>query len=383
MRALRGGVTSLVVAAVTAVVLSGAGILYARAKLNAITVAPVGDVLTPEGKTITSAGQTNTSQGQRLQQQADLGPTTIENYLIVGSDSRAGADPNSPDFGAIGSATQVGGQRSDTIMLLRYDPTTRSGSLLSFPRDLWVPIYGTTGKDKLNAAFNSGPQQLIQTIEQDFGVPIHHYVQVDFEGFKALVDAIGGVSLYFDVPSRDTNTKFEVDAPGCVQLDGEQALAFARSRYWQTFTNGRWRNDPTSDLDRIKRQQQFLRQALTKALADAATSPTAASSLLDALVHDVTVDPQLARDLFGLANRLRTLGAGALDGWTLPADGGWVGNQQVLFVRDADAQPLLDYFRGVGPPPSPTTTAAGGPGHARPPTPTPAATPPDPAAACH
>ena len=198
-----------------------------------------------------------------------------------------------------------------------------------------------------------------------------------------MVDAIGGVSLYFDVPSRDTNTKFEVDAPGCVQLDGEQALAFARSRYWQTFTNGRWRNDPTSDLDRIKRQQQFLRQALTKALADAATSPTAASSLLDALVHDVTVDPQLARDLFGLANRLRTLGAGALDGWTLPADGGWVGNQQVLFVRDADAQPLLDYFRGVGPPPSPTTTAAGGPGHARPPTPTPAATPPDPAAACH
>jgi LCP family protein required for cell wall assembly len=374
---VRGGVTALVVAALTAAVLSGAGILYARAKLNGIAVADVGDVLTPAGHTIASSGQ-------RLQQ-ADLGPTAIENYLLVGSDSRAGADPSSSDFGAIGSTNQVGGQRSDTIMVLRYDPTSRSGAILSFPRDLWVPMYGITAKDKLNAAFNSGPKQLIQTIEQDFGVPIHHYVQVDFDGFKALVDAIGGVSLYFDVPSRDTNTKFEVDAPGCVQLDGEQALAFARSRYWQTFTNGHWTNDPGSDLDRIKRQQQFLRQALTKALADAATSPTSATSLLDALITNVTVDQQLANDLFGLANRLRTLGAGSLQGWTLPADGGWVGNQQVLFPRDTDAQPLLDYFRGAGPPPSPTTTAAGGPGHAvpLPPTPPPTTTTTDPAAACH
>src|SRR5262249_41156994 len=160
-------------------------------------------------------------------------------------------------------------------------------------------------------------------------VPIHHYVQVDFEGFKALVDAIGGVGVYFDVPSRDTKTHFAVFAPGCVQLDGEQALAFAPSPYWQTFTQGHWRHAPPSDLDRIRRQQQFLRQALTKALADAATSPSTAASLLDALVNNVTVDQQLAHDLFGLANRLRSLGAGTLEGWTLPADGGWVGNQQV------------------------------------------------------
>jgi LCP family protein required for cell wall assembly len=279
----------------------------------------------------------------------------------------------------------VTGQRSDTIMVLRYDPTTRSGSILSFPRDLWVPIYGTTHNDKLNAAFNSGPKQLIQTVEQDFGVPIHHYVEVNFEAFKALVDAIGGVGIYFDVPSRDTHTGFYVQTPGCVQLNGEQALAFARSRYWQTFTNGRWRDDPASDLDRIKRQQQFIRQALTKALTEASTSPTAMTSLLDALVKNVTIDDQLAANLFGLANRLRALGAGPVQGWTLPADGGWVGNQQVLFPREADAKPLLDYFRGLGPPPAPETpTAAAGPGRAVPAVgvPPPATTTVGPAA-CH
>src|SRR5262249_34100104 len=154
----------------------------------------------------------------------------------------------------------------------------------------WVPIYGTTHKDKLNAAFNSGPKQLIQTIEQDFRVPIHHYADVNFEGRKALVDAIDGVGIYLEAPSRDTKTNFFVQTPGCVQLDDEQALAFARSRYWPTFVNGRWRDDPTSDLDRIKRQQQFIRQALTKAVEQASSSPTAATSLLDAVVKNVTVD---------------------------------------------------------------------------------------------
>jgi LCP family protein required for cell wall assembly len=354
----------LVVAAFSAAVLSGAGILYARATLGAISTVSLGDVLTPGGHTIGVGAPVASGTPRPLL--SDLGPTSIENYLIVGSDSRTGADPNAPDFAQIGSANQVTGQRSDTIMVLRYDPTTRSGSILSFPRDLWVPMYGTTRKDKLNAAFNSGPKQLIETIEQDFGVPIHHYVEVNFEGFKALVDAVGGVGIYFDVPSRDTHTGFYVQAPGCVQLNGEQALAFARSRYWQTFTNGRWRDDPASDLDRIKRQQQFIRQALTKALTEASTSPTAATSLLDALVNNVTVDDQLAGDLFGLANRLRTLGAGPLQGWTLPADGGWVGSQQVLFLRDADAKPLLEYFRGIAPPPAPTTTTVAGPGRAVP-----------------
>jgi LCP family protein required for cell wall assembly len=256
-----------------------------------------------------------------------------------------------------------------------------------------VPIAGTNQKNKLNAAFNSGPTQLIQTIQQDFGVPIHHYVQVDFQGFKALVDAIGGVGIYFDVPSRDTHTGLYVQAAGCVHFDGEQALAFARSRYWQTFTDGRWRDDPASDLDRIKRQQQFMRQALTKALGQASSSPSTAAALIDAVVNNVTVDDQLKSDIFGLANRLRTLGAGGLTAWTLPADGGWVGNQQVLFERDADAQPLLDYFRGAGPPPSPADSAATSPGASRPlngeipnlstPAPTTTAAPvPDPSRAC-
>src|SRR5262249_39539492 len=154
--------------------------------------------LTPHGQTIDAAG---------------LGPNTIENYLLVGSDTRAGADPNSPDFGQIGTATD--GQRPDTILILRYDPSTRTDPIPSFPPGVYGPIYGTNGKDKINAAYSKGQDVLIKTIQQDFSIPIHRYVEVNFEGFKALVDAIGGVSIYFDVPSRDLKTGFFVQNPGC------------------------------------------------------------------------------------------------------------------------------------------------------------------------
>jgi LCP family protein required for cell wall assembly len=321
--------------ALTVFVLGGAGVLYAKAKVGAISTADVGGALTPKGKTIENAG---------------LGPTTIENYLLVGSDTRVGADPDSPDFGQIGN--KVDGQRSDTIMVLRYDPKTRTGAILSFPRDLYVPIYGTSGKDKINSAFSKSAQTLIRTIEQDFGIPIHHYVEVNFEGFKALVDALGGVSIYFDAPSRDKKTGFYIQDPGCTKLSGIQALEFTRSRYWQTFTNGRWRDDAASDLGRIKRQQDFMKQALAKAVQEAASSPVTATALLNAAINNLKVDPALKSDIFGLANRLRKLGSGGLTSWTLPADGKQVGDQSVLILRQHDAQPLIDYFRGTGPEPS-------------------------------
>jgi hypothetical protein len=109
-----------------------------------------------------------------------------------------------------------------------------------------------------------------------------------------------------------------------------------------------------------------MRQALSKALAQASSSPSTAAALVDAVVNNLTVDDQLKSDIFGVANRLRTLGAGGLVAWTLPADGGWEGNQQVLLERAADAQPLLDYFRGTGPAPSPAATTATSPGASRP-----------------
>jgi LCP family protein required for cell wall assembly len=331
--------------ALTAFALSTAGVIYAKRTIDSVARVDLPS-LTREGQTVDKAGD---------------GPSTIENYLIVGSDSRAGANPDDLDAGAVGNAQEVTGQRSDTIMILRFNPADNTSALLSLPRDLWVPIAGTDGKNKINSAFTKGSDVLISTIQSDFGIPIHHYVEVDFQGFKRLVDAVGGVSIFFPEPARDNSTGFEALTPGCNSLDGTQALAFARSRHYQVFTNGKWREDQSADLGRIKRQQEFIRVAVAKALTASSSSPIAATELINAALDNIKVDQTL--DVFGLANHLRKLGNGGIKSWTLPASLGTVGNQSVLKVDDAQAQPVIEFFKGVGPEP---TEAAPTPGNAVP-----------------
>jgi LCP family protein required for cell wall assembly len=333
--------STLGVFVLTAFALSSAGVFYAKRTLDSVARVDLPS-LTQEGKTIEKGGD---------------GPTTIENYLIVGSDSRAGANPDDLDAGAVGNAQEVTGQRSDTIMILRFNPADNTSALLSLPRDLWVPIAGTDGKNKINSAFTKGSDVLINTIQSDFGIPIHHYVEVDFQGFKQLVDAIGGVSVFFPEPARDNTTGFEALTPGCNMLDGTQALAFARSRHYQVFTNGRWREDQSADLGRIKRQQEFLRAAFSKALQASSSSPVAATELINAGLNNIKIDKTL--DIFGLANHLRKLGSGGIKSWTMPATLGTVGNQSVLNLNDAQAQPIIDYFKGAGPEPPEATPTPG------------------------
>ncbi len=151
----------------------------------------------------------------------------IENFLLVGSDSRAGIDPNAPDVGGTGTEADVSGHRSDTIMILRRDRSTGEAALLSIPRDLWVQVPGHDGKRRINSAFNDGPEVLVQTLQGALGLPIHHYVEIDFVGFKSLVDALGGVQVCVDYATRDVSTGLDITEPGCHVLDGVQALAYA------------------------------------------------------------------------------------------------------------------------------------------------------------
>ena len=88
---------------------------------------------------------------------------------------------------------------SDSIMILRRDPD-HGAALLSIPRDLWVPIAGRGDEWKINAAFNGGADRLVQTIQQSLGIPIHHYIEVDFDGFARLVDTVGGVEICVRTP---------------------------------------------------------------------------------------------------------------------------------------------------------------------------------------
>ena len=109
-----------------------------------------------------------------------------ENYLLVGSDTRQGIDPDSEDFGVIGDASDVGGRRSDTIMVLRQEHNG-GAALMSLPRDLWVEIAGTGRSGRINSAYNEGPERLAATVTQALGIPVHHYVEVDFVGFKDII----------------------------------------------------------------------------------------------------------------------------------------------------------------------------------------------------
>src|SRR4029077_11443630 len=139
---------------------------------------------------------------------------------------------------------------------------------VSFPRDLWVSIAGTGSNERINTAYsvNDGPQRLIDTLRQDFGITINHYVELDFKSFKGIVDAVGGVPMSFQTPMRDRNSGLYVDTAGCTTLDGDQALAFARSRHLEYMDSKlKWVSDPSADLGRINRQQVFLQHVIDQA----------------------------------------------------------------------------------------------------------------------
>ena len=213
------------------------------------------------------------------------------NLLVVGSDTRQGL--RSGGFG------QAGGQRSDVIIVAHLVPEARHAAVLSIPRDLYVPVAGADGSAKINSAFNRGPGQLVQTIQQSLGIPIHHYLLVNFEGFREVVDALGGVSMYFPRPVRDSNnghneSGLNVPRTGCQRLSGGQALALARSRYFQyQDPAGGWHGDPGTDLGRIRRQQTMLRALAAKALGRDLANPLRANALVRSVVRSLTKDDRL------------------------------------------------------------------------------------------
>jgi len=279
---------------------------------------------------------------------AAVPPGEPANYLIVGSDSRAAIAKNDPNSGAFldGAAS---GRRSDTILVVRVDPKRESATMLSLPRDLWVPIAGTGAHQRINAAYGLGKQVLADTIQQYLGVPINHYVEVDFHGFQGLVNAIGGVPMYFERAMRDTNSGLDVLHPGCVTLDGAAGLAFARSRHLQYIEHGVWHTDPTGDLGRITRQQLFVRKAISRAVSQGLTNPLTLNRLINVGVANVGIDKGLSpSDLAGLGRRFASFQGSQLVTYTLPVTPFRTpGGADVLHLDAAASVPTLDLFRTV------------------------------------
>jgi LCP family protein required for cell wall assembly len=246
------------------------------------------------------------------------------------------------------------------MMVLHIDPTTKSSYLVSIPRDLLVDFPGQ-GTRQINSAFDQGPQKVIDLLKSDFEVSVSHYVQVNFQAFISVVDAIGNINVQFDNPTRDTFSGLNIPNPGCIALDGNSALAFVRSRHREELVGGRWRDrSGRADLDRIARQQDFIRKLAAKASASAGQNPLDAISIANAVVPKLTVDKQLSSDdILRLVKTFRNVDPkqpGALEMETLPVVPA-PSDPNRLVVDEAKAEPVLSRLRSFGDTPTTTPTS--------------------------
>jgi LCP family protein required for cell wall assembly len=296
---------------------------------------------------------TSTGQAGGVATTVAAGPDDAEvpalNFLLVGSDSRDCISPEQADAAAFLGEPVVGG-RSDTIMVLRVERNAESAAILSFPRDLWVRINGSNRKSRINNAFDKAdPSRLVRTIEDNFGVRIDHYVDVDFCAFKKMVEVVGGVKVPFAYPTRDRYSGLNVTEPGCVTFTGDAALAYVRSRHYEYKVDGEWEDDISSDFGRIARQQDFIRRALQKALDRGARQPLVANQLIDAALSNVTVDSNLTvGDMYDLATRLRAFDPNTVKTYRIDGAGVIIGGAAVIQpdINSKRARAILDYFRG-------------------------------------
>lgn len=280
-----------------------------------------------------------------------------QNFLVVGADNNACADPASDTAGGFGDRTSLG-ERSDTIMMVRVAPETGHVAILSFPRDLWVTIDGTNTSGRINSAFsNNNPQRLVNTIFQNFGITVDHYIQVDFCGFKRIVDAVGGVAIPFERPVRDQHTGLAVLTAGCRTLDGDEALAYVRSRHLEYLdADGAWQQDPSSDLGRIGRQQDFIWRTLLSATASGLSDPGTAAELINTVLADVVTDAGFTIDTaLQLAGVLRDVRPAMIQRAQIAGTPTVIAGSAVLTPNMADisTQAAIAMFRGEGPPAAP------------------------------
>ena len=281
------------------------------------------------------------------------------NILVVGSDSRAFVT-GGQDQASFGSAAVTGGQRSDTTMIVHLEPKSGTASLLSIPRDLWVPIADKGYSQRINTAFDVGPDLLVRTIQDDLGIQINHYVNFDFKSFRQVVDALGGVKFWYPEPVHDTYSGLNITTPGCYTLNGDMALSLARARHMTYVENGRTKVEGESDLARIRRQQLFAKKVITKAESSGLANVTALNGVVGGIVNNITVDQGFSqKQMLHLARKYRSFNPDQLVTMTLPTNPAVIGGADVLLpIKDQD-QAVIDTFLGTSAAQAAPTTTVG------------------------
>ncbi len=286
-------------------------------------------------QSVTMAGLAATAPGEPM------------NILVVGSDRRdvvPEEERNLPQFNRSSS-----GKRADTVIVLHVSKEKKA-VMVSLPRDLRVEIPGH-GFNKLNAAYAFGGRQLLfDTVKRFTGLEIHHYLEINFVSFRAIVDAVGGVDITVNRAINDKKSGLKIPSAGCWTMGGQTALSYVRARYF----------DPRADLGRIDRQQAFMRALLKKVkTAGFLLDLTKVNRLADALKGGFTVskkvDVGLARSI---AAKLASVGERNIDFRIVPNDPRYIGGVSYVVARSDSTRRLFDAIAADAPLPRVGLTGA-------------------------
>ncbi|MGP5587354.1 LCP family protein [Glutamicibacter ardleyensis] len=250
------------------------------------------------------------------------------NILLLGSDTRAVRDEgDSEEF-----ATLPSGGRSDTMMLVHVPSNRKSVYVTSIMRDTWLDIPGV-GTAKINRAFASGGvPKAVETLEGLFGVRINHVASVDFEGFKGLTDAVGGVTINNPIAFSPVHAKGYFFPEGTQTLDGEEALVFVRERKAFTGAGG-------SDYRRVKNQQLFVKALLGQIMSkDTLSNPAKVSNVVNEMAPFIAVDESLnAGKIAEIASSMISVRPNDMEFFTLPNKGpGRSADGQSIVIPDME-----------------------------------------------
>jgi LCP family protein required for cell wall assembly len=334
---------------------------YVRHEIGSIVTDP-GTDLTPPG--FYAGGSGPAPQGAASEADG-LQP---ENILLIGNETRQGLTPQQQ--AQFGSSLTYSGTLADIMMVLHLDPANRTASVLSIPRDLFAPMPAGSpvgAYQKMDAALNDGaqgPDNLVNAVQEDLGIPINHFVELNFNGFINSVNALGGINVYFPDPVFDADSLLYIPTAGCHHLNGFYALTLVRARHLQydppgdTEPRQYWPYDPESDLARIVRTHTFIKVVADTAKAKGKTDPLTAASFLSAVVKQMTVDSGLKNQLLSLVLHYRNINVAAMPETTLSVTDvsdyyyGGYGMGDVLFpVQPADNNVIMAWDASALPKP--------------------------------
>jgi LCP family protein required for cell wall assembly len=300
-------------------------------------------------------------------------PTSAMNLLLVGSDNREGLTRDQIRDLWVGGTEVAAGSRSDTMILVHISKDRDNAVIISLPRDSLVTIPEHVSsldktsivparQNKLNAAFSfGGAPLLIETLEGETGLRIDHYIEINFLGFKNVIDALGGIDVCVKKDIKDSKSNLKLSA-GLQTLDGIQALKYVRTRQF----------DGLGDIGRMKRQQEFMSAVMRKATSTGTLlNPIKLVSFLNAAIKTVTTDNEFNKnDLLTLGKQLKNLSADRVRTLTVPLSNpngraAGVGSVVIwdevlsadLFNRLLNDQPIIDEVKATpSASASPTTT---------------------------